>query len=32
MIPEIDIWRVADLMLKRYGDGLFLYFYHADAR
>ena len=20
MIPEIDIWRVADLMLKRYGD------------
>jgi len=22
MIPEIDIWRVADLMLKRYGDGL----------
>ena len=20
MIPEIDIWRVANLMLKRYGD------------
>ena len=20
MIPEIDIWRVADLMLERYGD------------
>jgi hypothetical protein len=20
MIPEIDIWRVAKLMLKRYGD------------
>ena len=20
MIPEIDIWRVAQLMLKRYGD------------
>ena len=20
MIPEIDIWRVADLMLQRYGD------------
>ena len=20
MIPEIDIWRVADLMLTRYGD------------
>ena len=20
MIPEIDVWRVADLMLKRYGD------------
>jgi hypothetical protein len=20
MIPEIDIWRVADLMIKRYGD------------
>ena len=24
MIPEIDIWRVANLMLKRYGD-------HAEA-
>ena len=21
MIPEIDIWRAATLMLKRYGDG-----------
>jgi hypothetical protein len=21
MIPEIDIWRAANLMLKRYGDG-----------
>ena len=21
MIPEIDIWRLATLMLKRYGDG-----------
>ena len=20
MIPEVDIWRVANLMLKRYGD------------
>jgi hypothetical protein len=20
MVPEIDIWRVANLMLKRYGD------------
>ena len=20
MIPEIDIWRIANLMLKRYGD------------
>ena len=24
MIPEIDLWRIANLMLKRYGD-------HADA-
>jgi hypothetical protein len=23
MIPEIDIWRAAQLMLKRYGDGAF---------
>jgi hypothetical protein len=23
MIPEIDIWRAAQLMLKRYGDNAF---------
>jgi hypothetical protein len=23
VIPEIDIWRAADLMLKRYGDKAF---------
>jgi hypothetical protein len=25
MIPEIDIWRVANLMLRRYGDEAVLY-------